>query len=197
MDFTYWKTVAETVASVLTSGALLIGGYWAYRKLIVQGEHEESLAVSVTARVLVPDQPKFRILEIRCELKNTGKVPCQIDLERSTVTVSTVVVDPIQDKLIWKAVPYYSGAMGEPGTLFNVPVGASMDRVHFVGVPHPGLYGVRVLLAQTEKSARAFYRRMGKPFPTDWIKPELAPAWDDSVIVSTTSDSGKEVVRLP
>lgn len=183
MDLSNWKTLAETVESVLKSGAIVIGGWWAYRKWFVQAEHEESLDVKVAAKVLPSDKPDLRILEIRCELKNVGKVPCQVDFARSTVTVSSVGVDSDGKNISWQAAPLSHGPIDGEGSLCIVPVGACLSRVHFVGIKHPGVYGVRVLFAQTEAGARTFYKRLHVPFPKNWV--DNPPGWDDSTIVST------------
>ncbi|MFA6002279.1 MAG: hypothetical protein WC828_09265 [Thermoleophilia bacterium] len=177
------KTSAEIAESVIKSVALVVAGLWAYRRFIVEGEHEESLCLTIGTKVLPSDRADVRLVEVRCDLRNVGKIPCQVELESSTVSVSRVGGDIKDGNVVWQANPYFHARFGTNGDLFNIPVGAAMSRVTFVAVPHPGVYGVRVIIAQTEQAARLFYRRMKLPFPADW---KANPSgWDDSVIIST------------
>ena len=190
MNINDLKNVADIAQAISASIALLAAGWWAWSNARIEGKFEESLSIATLVKVFRSQTPHLRILEIRLDLKNVGKVPCQIDLARSTVTVSCVTVTSQDPNVVWQSEPYFSGRLEhDPRAILNIPVGASMARVTFAGVPHPGLYGIRALLALTKVGSKRFYRRLGEQFPKDWQSPENAVYWDDSVIIATDAET--------
>jgi hypothetical protein len=185
-----WKNAAEIVQGFSASVALLAGGWWAWRNAQIEARYEESLELTIRVRVLRSQDPTLRVLEIRLAVKNAGKVPCQVELARSAISVSRVDATAQAPNVVWQADPYFVGRLEEdPKAVMNVPVGAGAARVTFVGVPHPGLYGVRAQLALTEANTRRYYKRLKMPFPKDWRSPENAVYWDDSVMVTTEGET--------
>jgi len=194
MSLDTWKTVAETVESFTKSAGLIAAGVWAYWKLFVYGEHESSISSSLQAKVLPCSSQHLRIIEVRAILTNHGKVPSQLDLGRSKLTISYVVVEEAPSKLSWSRKPYFSQAVATPKSLLNIPVGAEKHEVQFVVVPHPGVYHIDTFYALTKRVARQFYRRMGEAYPTDLD--EHRPGWANEMIVSTESPSGTIVESI-
>ena len=193
-----WKNVADIAQALSASIALLAAGWWAWNNARIEGKFDESLSVTISVKVFRSHTPGLKILEVRLDLKNVGKVPCQIDLARSTVTVSRVTVTPQDPNVTWQAEPYFSGRLEQdPSAIVNIPVGASLARVTFAGVPHPGVYGVRALLALTKAGTKRFYKRLGRPFPQDWQISENAVHWDDSVIIATDTEDLRAAPNRP
>ena len=132
--------------------------------------------------VLACKHSDYRLIEVRNTLTNNGKVPCQIDKSHSSLRVAHVVFDVHNSTVSWSTTPYFEKpALGS--SHLNVPVGASMDEVQFVPVPHPGVYQVSTFFAQTERDTRRFYARIGMPLPDDYR--DHPSGWPNASIVST------------
>ncbi len=188
MTWAHSKEIAETIESILKSIAVVAAGCWAYWKLFLHAEHETSISPGLDVAVLDCGVTNRRVLEIRSTLENRGTVPCQLDLQRSTVTVRILNL-PVDSQAIdvRTCQCLYEGFVSEEDIL-NIPVGASKDEVVSVPVPHPGTYHVNVFFAQTERDARKFYRRVRMKIPGD--SHENWPGWANEKIVSTyASDS--------
>src|SRR5579859_3155321 len=161
-----WKNIAEGTESFLKSVAIILAGFWAYWKLFLFAERETSISSVLSAKVLPCTNKHLRMIEIRTRLKNHGKVPCQIDLAHSCVSVSSVVITHASqsEPVAWHDEPYFF-KRGSEASLLNIPVGATKDEVQFVVVRYPCVYRVCTFYAQTEQDMRVFHRRIRQPLP--------------------------------
>lgn len=183
MDMKSFKTIVDIINSIITSGAFILGGIWAYKKLFIEAEHETSITVQLKCDLMLCNINKLRILQIRAKVNNNGKVPCQIDLPNSSIYVNVVNINEDLSSFSTHEENYSSCKSFKRTNFVNIPVGASTDVVDFSLVEHPGIYRVKVFLAQTEHDGRIFYKRLGKPFPSDWI--ENPSGWSDECILNT------------
>jgi hypothetical protein len=191
MDLNAWKTFAEMMESFVKAIGITVAGFWAYRKLFLQAEHETSISSALQVKILpYSTSEHLKVIEIRTTLTNRGKVPCQIDLAHSTARVSAVVVseDTQNEQLTWGCQPLYNQRLNG---LLNIPVGAAKDEVQFVPVPHPGTYHVCTFFAQTEEAVRQFYRRMGHSLPSNFR--ENPSGWANETIISTDASQTAKV----
>jgi hypothetical protein len=183
VDWNHAKDIAETVESILKSIGLLVAAAWAYWRFFLQAERETSISSKLQVAVLPCEESGHRLLEVRSTLTNNGKVPCQIDLSQSTLRVSHVRLDVQDNGVSWDTKLYFEKALRT--SRLNVPVGASMDDVEFVPVPHPGIYHVRTFFAQTERDMEIFYKRLGEPLPQD--PRNGRSGWPNAAVISTHS----------
>lgn len=78
MDLKYWETVAELVQHIITPGALIVGGIWAYRRYIVEENNYPHIETS-SEITFVGSQGDFWIVEVIAVLNNKGKVQHKIE----------------------------------------------------------------------------------------------------------------------
>ena len=79
-----FTSVVQIVQGIATVVAIIVGGVWAWRKLFVHAERESSIVPTLIPRIVSCGHDSIRLLEIRCRLVNTGKVPCHFNMERSS-----------------------------------------------------------------------------------------------------------------
>jgi hypothetical protein len=187
MSLDTWKTAAETIESFTKSAGIIAAGIWGYWKLFMHAEHESSISSTLQTRVLASSSDHLRMIEVRTILTNHGKVPSQLDLSRSKLIISSVIVEEGDVELSWSRKPYFSMPVAASKYPLNIPVGAQQHEVQFVVVPHPGVYHIRTTYALTEKAARKFFRRIGLPCPENLG--DHIPSWVNEMIVSTESPS--------
>ncbi len=181
VDWRASKEIAETVESILKSAGILVAAGWAYWRFFLQAERETSISSKLQVTVLACTHSDYRLIEVRSTLANNGKVPCQIDMSHSSLRVAHVVFDVNNGTVSWRTETYFEKP--SLGSLLNVPVGASMDEVQFVPVPHPGVYQISTFFAQTERDTRRLYARIGQPLPADYR--DNPSGWPNASIVST------------
>lgn len=68
-----FENLVGGIESIVTAGALIIGGIWAYRKYIVHGERLAHIETSAEIE-FIDFQDGFWIVELRAVLTNKGKV---------------------------------------------------------------------------------------------------------------------------
>jgi len=186
MDWHRAKEVAETVESILKSAGLMVAAAWAYWRFFLQAERETSISSKMQVTVLPCEETGFRLLEVRSTLTNGGKVPCEIDLSRSTLRVDSLYLKDSGVSCDTK--PFYKKDLG--GEALNVPVGSSSDRVQFVPVRHPGIYFVETFFSQTERDMRILYKRLGRRAPKNLGDRRIG--WFNAAVISTHAASLEE-----
>jgi hypothetical protein len=182
VNWQHAKDVAETVESILKSIGLLVAAAWAYWKFFLQAERETSISSRLQVSVLHCQESGHRLLEVRTTLTNNGKVPCEIDLSQSTVSVSQVTLEE-QNSIVSCRTKLYAEGGASGDDLLNVPVGASMDIVEIVAVGHPGVYNISTFFAQTEQNKRLFYKRLRMTPPKDLSKDLVG--WRSAAVILT------------
>jgi hypothetical protein len=184
MDWNSFKIIVDIFNILVTTGAIIIGGIWAYKKLFIEAEHETSITVSLNCKLLNSNRKNLKILEIRAIVNNNGKIPCQIDLPNSRIFINIVNINEDLMQFVAQEEEYLSLHSFKESGVINIPVGASANVVDFTPIEHPGIYRVEVFLAQTKQAGKKFYRRIGEPFPDDWD--ENPSGWSDEIILNTT-----------
>lgn len=77
-DITFWKDFFSIVQSVATVSALAIGGWWTYKKFIMQGENRPLIVFSadIEFHALKDD---YWIVELIAYIENKGKVQHRVN----------------------------------------------------------------------------------------------------------------------
>ena len=172
-----WTDALDAFESLMTGIALGVAGVWAFYKYVLEGYEEPSLHVKVTCNVLQESANSTSVVSVRAEVTNVGKIPCQVDSDRSTVEINIVKVNGTES---WPSV-----ALRDQGRLLegirNIPPGSTTAFTNFIQIQRPATCGVVVFIALTERGAKRFYRRIGKKLPDNW-RDERVGFYDGTVI---------------
>ncbi|MCA1432801.1 hypothetical protein I6F33_07400 [Bradyrhizobium sp. BRP20] len=94
MDIKYWATVAELIQHVITPGALIVGGIWAYRRYIVEESNYPHIETSAEIS-FIGQQGDVWIVEVIAVLTNKGKVPHKV--QKFGFDLAAIYADEIVD----------------------------------------------------------------------------------------------------
>jgi hypothetical protein len=99
MTITEWKDIAAIFQSIVTPAALVAGGWWAYRRYIVEENNFPHIETSAEIS-FIGQQQDFWIVELVSVLKNKGKV--QHKVRKFAFDLNAAFVeDPIEVSEEW------------------------------------------------------------------------------------------------
>ena len=146
-----WINGLDAFESLMTGLALGVAGVWAFIKFVMEGYDEPSLHVKVICTLLNETAGATRMVSVRAEVTNVGKVPCQVNVPKSTLETSIVkgsaggptpVLEPRQPIMLGN------------DEIRNIPPGSTTAFVSFFQIDQPAVYGVVVFVHLAERAVR-------------------------------------------
>jgi len=154
MNLTDWKDVTEIGKDVVSAAAIIIGGWWSYKKFFREADGEPSIEIKLECDVVATEDSGVRLLTIKSELCNNGKIPSVIFSERSIIDVYKINPDT-QTRTLYCQCDYYKNYQ-----TFNIPVNGKMNVLDYAYIEHPGIYHVNVFFAQSAIDNKKFRDRI-------------------------------------